>query len=254
MTRAVDCPPELLIPFHMHQRAELVLVSSGTLSVTANDAVHTVTADQALLIPAGTIHDMRMLSAVSVLSAYLARAPGNYGGTECRLLPASRLLRELMQTAVALPADYDPNSRTGRIMGLIGEEVAWLLTQPHMELPRLPLPNDARLRRLCLKVLGRLDHNWVIDEAATAVGMGRRTFTRSFRRELRMSFANWCAHARLNAAVGRLNAGASITEVAFASGYNSPSAFATTFKRHLGVPPSSFHAGAGVAAERMQLT
>jgi AraC-like DNA-binding protein len=247
MMRAVDCPSRLLIPLHRHQRAELVYIVSGTLAVTANDAVHTVSADHALLIPAGLTHDMRMLSNTSLLTAYIAPTPLLVCGTECRTLPASNLLRELMQTAVGLPIDYDPDGRDGHIMGLIAEEVTWLLSRPLAALPRLPVPKDKRLRRLCRLLLDRLDHGWTIDEAATAAGMGRRTFTRAFRRELGMSFSTWCAHARLNVAATRLHAGASIIEVAFASGYNSPSAFATTFRRHLGVTPSSFQAAANAA-------
>lgn len=244
MMRAVDCPSRLLIPLHEHRRAELVYVASGTLSVTANDAVHTVSADHALLIPAGLTHDMRMLSDASVLTAYIVPTAGMACGTNCRTLPASDLLRALMQTAVELPIDYDPDGRDGHIMGLITEEVAWLLSRPLAVLPCLRVPKDRRLRLLCRDLLDRLDHTWTIDEAATVAGMGRRTFTRTFRRELGMSFATWCAHARLNAAAGRLHAGASIIEVALASGYNSPSAFATTFRRHLGMSPSSFQAAA----------
>jgi AraC-like DNA-binding protein len=217
------------------------------LAVTANDAVHTVRADHALLIPAGLTHDMRMLSDTSLLTAYIAPTSTMTCGTDCRTVPASNLLRELMQTAIGLPTDYDPDGRDGRIMSLIAEEVAWLMSRPLAALPRLPMPRDLRLRRLCRSLLDQLDHAWTVDEAATASGMGRRTFTRTFRRELGMSFATWCAHARLNAAASRLYAGASIIEVAFASGYNSPSAFATTFRRHLGVSPSTFQAAANAA-------
>ncbi|MHA6724006.1 AraC family transcriptional regulator [Sphingomonas sp. RS2018] len=244
MMRAVDCPSRLLIPRHEHRRAELVYVASGTLAVTANDMLHTVSAGHALLIPAGLTHDMRMLSDASLLTAYIAPTPALAGETDCRTLPASSLLRELMQTAVGLPIDYDPDSRDGHVMGLIAEEVTWLLSRRLDTTPRLPAPKDPRLQRLCRQLLTQLDYAWTIDEAATAAGMSRRTFTRNFRRELGMSFLTWCAHARLNAAASRLHAGASIIEVAFASGYNSPSAFATTFRRHLGMSPSSFQATA----------
>jgi AraC-like DNA-binding protein len=247
MMRAADCPSRLLIPYHTHRRAELVYVTSGTLAVTANDTVHTVSADQALLIPAGLSHDMRMLSDASVLTAYIAPTPAMPCERQCRTLTASNLLRELMQTAIGLPSDYAPDSRDGHIMGLIAQEAGWLLSRPLASLPRLPAPKNARLRQLCRQVLYRLDYPWTIDEAATAAGMSRRTFTRTFRRELGMSFTTWCVHARLNTAATHLHAGASIIEVALGSGYNSASAFATTFRRHLGMSPSSFQAAAGTA-------
>lgn len=245
MMRAAKCSSRLRFPPHKHRRVELVYVASGTLTVTANDAIHTVSTDTALLIPAGTTHDMRMLSDASVFTAYIATAAGIVSGTECRTIPVSNLLRELMQTAAGLPIDYDPDSRDGRIMHLIAEEVSWLLSRPQPALPRLPLPRDPRLAKLCRMLIDELDRIWTIDEAAVEAGMSRRTFTRAFRREVGLSFIQWCAHARLNSAIGRLSAGTPIIEVAFASGYNSPSAFATTFKRYLGVTPSSLTPNSG---------
>jgi AraC-like DNA-binding protein len=50
------------------------------------------------------------------------------------------------------------------------------------------------------------------------------------------------AAGTLIAALEKLACGASVLEVALDLGYASPSAFATMFKRELGVPPSSFYA------------
>ncbi len=241
MVRAVNCPSRLRIPPHSHGRAELVYVSSGALSLTSADRIFTVATQNALLIPPGTVHDMRVLADTHVLSVYVTVA-SELWHQDCRSIPLPPLLHELMQAAVGLPESYNPNSRDGRIMDLIREEVELLMAQPRLPTLRTPMPSDARLSRLCRRLLASLDRNWSIDEAALAAGMGRRTFTRAFRHDIGISFAQWLLHARLNAAVVRLNAGASITQVAFECGYNSPSAFATTFKRCLGVPPSDYQA------------
>ncbi len=68
--------------------------------------------------------------------------------------------------------------------------------------------------------------------------MGRRTFTRMFRRETHMSFAAWRQHVRLMEALSRLATGEPVTAVAFDVGYNSPSAFTAMFRKAFGAAPT----------------
>ena len=55
-----------------------------------------------------------------------------------------------------------------------------------------------------------------------------------------MSFGAWRQQACLLAALPRLSAGQSITQVALDLGYDSPSAFSTMFRKRLGQAPSDF--------------
>ena len=55
-----------------------------------------------------------------------------------------------------------------------------------------------------------------------------------------MTFGQWRTQARLLMALERLAAGEKIVTVALGLGYDSPSAFATMFKRQFGVAPSRF--------------
>ncbi|HXE76947.1 MAG TPA: helix-turn-helix domain-containing protein, partial [Rhodanobacter sp.] len=55
-----------------------------------------------------------------------------------------------------------------------------------------------------------------------------------------MTFGQWRRQARLLAALEHLASGARVIDVALDLGYNSPTAFATMFKRQFGVVPSSF--------------
>ena len=75
---------------------------------------------------------------------------------------------------------------------------------------------------------------------AGRLGIGRRSFTRAFRRETGMSFAEWRQQACLLIALPRLAAGEAVTSIALDLGYDSSAAFATMFKRRLGIPPSHY--------------
>ena len=70
--------------------------------------------------------------------------------------------------------------------------------------------------------------------------MGRRTFTRAFRKDTGMSFAEWRQNVRLMEAVSLLSIGEPVTRVALDVGYNSPSAFTAMFRRTFGVAPSHY--------------
>jgi len=195
---------------------------------------------------------MRVLSDASVVTVY-GPAPKEFENTElCRSLPVSSLLRELMLAAADVSLNHEPNDRNGRLVEMISSEVSWLLSQARGLSLQSAMPRDPRLIRVCKDMLKEFDRSESIDDAARAAGMSRRTFTRTFRRETGISFNAWRLRVRLNAAICRLNAGASITEVAFECGYNSPSAFAAMFKRCLGAPPSEYLAGFNQVTGKLQ--
>lgn len=227
-----------MVPPHEHERAELAYVQSGSISVATGDRLFTVPSGNAIFIPPGRTHEVRMLSDVHVLFTYFPVSGSAGTAEDCAILPVSNLLHELISVAAGLPAAYEPEGRDARLMELVAAEVGWVLAQTRKAELGIPMPTDPRLLRLCHKVVTQLDRVWTLDCAASEAGMGRRTFTRHFRSETGLSFNDWCARTRLNAAISSMTGGASITEVAFEAGYNSPSAFGAMFKRNLGVAPS----------------
>ncbi|MNR08264.1 HTH-type transcriptional regulator ChbR [compost metagenome] len=79
---------------------------------------------------------------------------------------------------------------------------------------------------------------------AALLNSSEKTLTRAFQRETGLSFRQWRQRLRLLAALQPLERGASVTEVALASGYESPSAFIAAFKGLFGVTPGElFRAG-----------
>jgi AraC-like DNA-binding protein len=72
--------------------------------------------------------------------------------------------------------------------------------------------------------------------------MSRRAFTRFFRRETGLSFAEWQRQVAVLQAVHRINRAEPITTIALDLGCRSPAAFTSMFKRVLGMPPSRYAA------------
>ncbi len=115
------------------------------------------------------------------------------------------------------------------------------IRQP-MTADRAPMPGDPRLLRVCKAILAEPATQADVDDWAKLAGMGRRTFTRAFKRETGMGLAVWRQQVRLMEALSLIGSGQPVTTVAFDVGYDSPSAFSAMFRRAFGVPPSAYAA------------
>jgi AraC-like DNA-binding protein len=178
-----------------------------------------------------------MVGAVQTRSALIWPAVCPSLGQGCRVIAVSPLLRQLLITAADLPLEYDEQGRDGLVMRLL---VAEIVQAPIIPLV-VPFPTHPALAERCHAFLEQPDAGDMIDRWADAMAMNRRSFTRLFRRETGMSFAEWRQQACLSVALPRLAAGEPVTSIALDLGYDSPASFSTMFKRVLGVTPSRYH-------------
>jgi AraC family transcriptional regulator len=99
--------------------------------------------------------------------------------------------------------------------------------------------------RLVDAIRGQLDAQHSLAALAALVGMDVRGFTGAFQQAFGLSPWQYVMRARLDEAARRLWHGEeSVTEVALATGFASPSHFATAFARRFGVPPTRYRAAA----------
>lgn len=231
-----DYPAGHRHPTHRHRRAQLLFAERGTMLVETAEGAWMVPPSQAIWIPAGTAHAIAMLDPVATRSVYLDATAAAGMATACRVVGVSPLLRELLIAAVDLPVEYDPAGRAGRIMSLAVDEIRAAPVLPLC----LPLPGDARLAARCRRFLAQPTVEDRIERWCGELGMGRRTFTRLFRRETGLGFAAWQRRACLHAALPRLLRGERVTTVALDLGYSSPAAFTAMFKQLVGEAPAAY--------------
>ncbi|MEM8767982.1 MAG: AraC family transcriptional regulator [Pseudomonadota bacterium] len=81
---------------------------------------------------------------------------------------------------------------------------------------------------------------WTISRLANAVAMSETQLKRGFRAQLKTTVHGYLENARLEAAQALLGRGASVTEVALAVGYASPSHFAAVFRSRFRQTPSAW--------------
>lgn len=234
VSRANVYPASFELATHRHRRGQLLYASRGTVAVTTPFGAWIAPPERAVWIPGGTPHSVRMIGEVNTNSVYLETMVTGALGEACRVLSVSPLLRALLVEAAAVPREYDPAGRDGLLMSLVVAEIARAPTVPLA----LPLPTHAGLSARCARFLERPTVTEAIDGWADDLSMHRRSFTRLFRRETGMSFAQWRQQACLLSALPRLAAGESVTAIALDLGYESATSFSTMFRRALGVPPS----------------
>src|SRR5690606_8701787 len=138
-----DYPPDHLLPFHRHRRAQFLYGATGVMRVETADGTWTVPTRRAVLIPAGTEHRVAM-AGVSTRSLYIEPAAAPWFPERCRVVDVSPLLRELVLAAVDIEPRYPAHGRDADLVSLILHELARLAPLPL----DLPLPRDAALRGL----------------------------------------------------------------------------------------------------------
>lgn len=237
------------IDWHDHAVNQLISPGIGVLVVSTPTGTWAVPPHRAVWIPAGIAHaheahgpsEMRTLCFAADVNPLRLDRP--------TVLAVSPLLREIVAvltgaahstdgTSPDLPPDLPHEQRRNL------ERVALDQLQRVEALPLgLPAPRDARLRDVAALLTADPGDGRTLAELGAAVGASERTLSRLFRAETGMSFPQWRAQLRLHHSLRLLAGGASVTSVAAACGYATPSAFIESFRRAFGTTPGAYRGG-----------
>lgn len=224
------------LDWHTHRRGQLLYAAKGVVAVRTPHGAWIAPPERAVWTPGGVPHTVRMVGEVSTRSVLIEEGVWRSAGERSLVIGVSPLLRSLLVAASEVPPEYDVEGRDGLVMRLL---IAELERAPVIPLA-VPFPTSPQLAAKCLAFVEHPNPHDSIDAWSAELGMGRRAFTRAFRRETGMSFSEWRQQACLLVALPRLAAGDPVTSVALDLGYDSPAAFATMFKRLLGISPSRY--------------
>src|SRR5262249_6727399 len=161
----------------------------------------------------------------------------------CCVVSVTPLLRELLVRSASLPLLYEAGGANSRLVVVLLDELA----AAQVEDLHLPMPTDARLRRIVDLMMASPADRRTINVWAKRAGLSQRTLERLISRETGMSFGRWRQRLSVVLAVKWLAGGASIKQVAADLGYESVPSFATMFRKALGTSPGRYmaerHAG-----------
>lgn len=216
---------------HSHRNTQVLCVFSGVIVVDTDDRRFVTPAGHGLLIPPGVPHSHRILSDVTMASIYCSTLDKSL--SDATVIELTDLARALLLEAVDAKPSVSER-KASLVRELLIEEISSLPPKPLV----LSFPAEPRLAAICQAFLEEPSPRIRIDDWADKLAMSRRTFTRFFRKETGVSLATWWQHAIVFWSLPRLAQGESITNVAFAAGYENVGAYITMFKRVMGMAPT----------------
>jgi len=191
---------------------------------------------RAVWIPSGVEHEVACLGDLAMRNVYVHSRAAPAARDACCVLSVSPLLRELVVSTADLAAPYGAAGEASRLVAVLLDQIA---AAPSIEL-RLPIPRDRRLRYVTDALAADPADRRTLEDWAGAAGASARTLARLFQSETGLSFRAWRQQVRLHEALARLATGEPVTGVAYAVGYDSPSAFIAMFRHATGETPSRY--------------
>lgn len=227
-----------LVGVHQHSWGQLIFASSGLMRVSTDETLWMVPPTRAIWVPSGIRHSISISGEVAMRTLYVAGRRAEPLPPEPSVRAVSPLLRELILHILDIGMLTPERPEHDCIAGLLID----LLRQAAVQDLSLPLPIDARSRRLADHVRSHPADGRDLVDLARMFGASLRTLQRLFPRETGLTIEAWRQKARLLHAVAELSSGVSVTEAAFDCGYRSVAAFSAAFARQFGVTPGRYPA------------
>ena len=222
---------------HTHSRHQLMYSQKGVIHVSTPTGSWILPPTKSIWISGGTPHALLVKRPCELTILWVASdAPGVPHWTGCNVVNVSPLIRELIIVCSELPGDFPPNSRFSRLSQVLLEQLE-VHEQAPLELPEL---TDPRAARVVAMLRADPADRRPLSELASAAGASHRTIERLFATEARMSFGRWRVRHRMITALEQLAHGESVSNVAFAVGYETPSSFIAAFRDSFGTTPTAY--------------
>lgn len=226
----------LELDFHHHRKGQLLLGMRGSLTCEVASGLWLVPPHCAVWIPPGEHHRVKGFGAIEGYCVLIEPEAGEGMPPTACTLSTTPLLRELIMRCVTFEPFHAQSDRERRLIETLLDE---LRTAPVEQL-HLPMPADARLRRLAEALANDPADRANMDVWARRAGVSVRTLDRLLRRQTGMSFGRWRQQAHIIFALERLAKGAAVKTVAAELGYESAGSFVTMFRKALGAPPARY--------------
>ncbi|HZW80069.1 MAG TPA: helix-turn-helix transcriptional regulator [Candidatus Deferrimicrobiaceae bacterium] len=231
-----DYPAGQVIPLHFHDRDQLVYASRGVMTVRTRDGTWVVPPHRAVWIPAKVSHTITMSGVVAMRTLYLKPWIARELPRDCCVMNVSALLKELVLYACTLRDLKKTVEWQAHLIAVILHQLEAVQTIP-LQLPHL---SDPRLLRIAQILMQNPGDGRTLTQICRVIGASRRSVERLFQLEIGMTFGNWRQQLRLMEGLRLLAEGAKVTHAALESGYSTPSAFISMFRKALGTTPSTY--------------
>ncbi len=213
--------------WHSHDRHQLLYAYDGVMRIEVAGAEWVLPPQRGVWIAKGDAHKFTARRRIDFRTIYFDEVPIDRPTGVFTVPP---LLRQLIDYIVS--GGPSQGKAVDLLLDLVGQTADAGLATPAL--------SDPRLRRVQAQVIADMSEGRSLEQIATQVGASARTLSRLFHNEVQMSFNLWRRQIRMLTALELLGEGQSVTQVAFAVGYNSSSSFSTAFSDVFGVSPKGY--------------
>lgn len=231
-----DYPAGYNIPLHFHDRDQLVYASRGVMTIRTQSGTWVVPPHRAVWIPARIPHTITTSGVVAMRTLYFKPRLAKQVPRECCVINVSSLLKELILHACSSKSLKKEVKWQRDLIAIILHQLETVQMIP-LQLPHLTDPRLLRIAEVLTK--DPCDQRTLV-QLCRETGANKRSVERLFQREIGTTFGKWRQQLRLMQGIRLLAEGAKVTTAALDSGYSTPSAFISMFKRTLGTTPGSY--------------
>lgn len=236
---------------HLHAHLELVYMLRGTGCATLDSKEYCFGPGEALLVFPNQVHSYRRLGEEQYLiSIFPPDLCPEYQGVLLGKLPLDPIVRDGQENGIILTAlrrilelshveePYLHERVKGYFLILLGEMLL------RMQLTDVRRADNDTLRTVLRYCQENYNRDLTLSSISAALHLNRYYISHLFSQKLHMSFCDYIAALRVSKACEVLRTGeASITEVAYLAGFNSPRSFNRVFLRQTGVSPRAYRRG-----------
>jgi AraC-like DNA-binding protein len=225
-----------LISGHEHSWGQIIFASHGVMQVDACGSRWVVPPMQCLWMPPSVTHSIRIIASTWMRTLYIRPDIAVRLSRDCKVLNVSPLLRELILEIVRLGMLSEKIPAHSHMTEVLVDQA---ITADEMSM-KIKMPTDPRALRLADIISADPANKSALNGLAKMAGASPRTLERLFLQETGLSVGRWRQQTRLMMAVRLLVKGTCVNQVAFDSGYETPSAFVAMFRREIGITPGQY--------------
>lgn len=234
--RAETMPEWEHVLSHTHPWGQLTYTSNGVLTVVTDVGKFVIPPNKALWLPPNVAHETYCRFGGEFRSVYIDNQFVERIGTNVKTVEVSDLLRSLILAVCDWPHDYELTAKRQRLIDVF---IDTLEEAPENQL-MMPLTSDPRILPIVSELIAEPGSSKTLTQWGQQVGASGRTINRLFQAHLNMSFSAWRQKLKALKAVEMLATNMPHQHIAQQLGFESDSAFNTSFKKHFGISPGQF--------------
>lgn len=227
---------------HAHEGVELIYVKSGHIHTVMSGVSYTLTAGQLHVVFPNSIHHHKNTDADAMFCIFPISTLPEFKNTLYNKVPHPPVLPnpnpeaiEFLEKLVYSKEKYKPEARRGILMA------AFSLILEDLTLIDSDAAQNARIGEILAYCDTHCTENLTLDSVAKSLLISKSTISHTFSEKFRIGFRDYINSCRLRQSLRLLTQDdLSVTEIAYASGFESIRTFNRAFKKEFQLSPLQY--------------